>query len=120
MMNNNNDDWIDLFELAVGWGNRDGLVYFELFGPGDNIRVHTILYRQIIRRLSYKIMTVKDYRTSGEPTERVLYTNIPSQLFKVKRNTTFAIYDDKIYDVSEEEDEEQQNNINDTNNDDPI
>jgi hypothetical protein len=101
----NDDDWIDLFELAIGWGNENGFIYFQLFEPADNIRVQTILYRQIVRRLGYDISKIKDYRTSGDPTERVLYTTIPSRTFNIKRNTIYAVYDDLIYDIREDEEE---------------
>jgi len=119
----NDDDWIDLFELAAGWGNKDGFSFFELYDPADNIRVQTILYRQIVRRLGYEISKIKDYRTGGDPTERVLYTTIPSRTFNMKRNTIYARYDELIYDITEDDEENVPNqNVPNENipNDDPM
>jgi len=112
------DDWIDLFELAAGWGNKDGFAYFELYDPADNIRVQTILYRQIVRRLGYEISKIKEYRTEGDPTERILYTTIPHRTFLIKRNTIYAVYDDLVYDIIEDEEQNVPNeNIS---NEDPV
>jgi hypothetical protein len=98
----NDDDWIDLFELTTNWSGETSLwITTDIYGGVEDcekFQMITTLFRQILRRLGYKITAVVEYCASGnEPLERTIYTNLPSEIFHSKRNTLYKDYKRKIY-----------------------
>jgi hypothetical protein len=119
-MINNDDDWIDLFELTTNWSTQ-GFFRTEIYAKEENVQevqVITTLFRQIVRKLGFRITNISDYRSAGnEPLERTLYTNIPNTLFHSKRDTLFEEYKRTTYSVTYQD--ESDNETLDLNNDDP-
>jgi hypothetical protein len=73
------DDWKELVNVCVGWGNDNGNLYTEFYSSLCDVEFETKRVEVVVRKLGYRVV---DMKTRRKGTERKIFTNVPYSLFE--------------------------------------